>query len=70
MQGLGRSLTVLVVLQLLPLLGPRREKTCLWGLQITKGTDQPTHSRKLISAFPICKVSYLNLLQTNFQFSS
>ena len=32
---------------------PRREKTCLWGLANYKGTDQPAHPRRLISAFII-----------------
>ena len=37
-----------------------------------KGADQPAHLRSLIGAFVIAywKVSYLNLLQTKFQFSS
>ena len=31
--------------------GPRREKTCLWGLANIKGADQPAHVRSLISPF-------------------
>ena len=31
--------------------GPRSEKTCLRGFANNKGTDQPAHSRSLISAF-------------------
>ena len=33
--------------------GPRREKTCLRWFAKNKGTDQPAHSRSLISAFVI-----------------
>ena len=33
--------------------GPRREKTCLWGVANNTGADQPAHSRSLISAFVI-----------------
>ena len=33
--------------------GPRRKKTCLWGFTNNKGTDQPAHPRRLISAFVI-----------------
>ena len=31
--------------------GPQREKNCLQGFANNKGTDQPAHSRRLISAF-------------------
>ena len=31
--------------------GPRREKTCLRGFANNKGTDQPVHPCRLISAF-------------------
>ena len=37
----------------MPLIGLRCEKTCLWGFANNKGTDQPAHSRRLISAFVI-----------------
>ena len=33
--------------------GPRREKTCLWGFANNKGSYQPAHPRRLISAFVI-----------------
>ena len=33
---------------------PRREKTCLRWSANNKGTDQPAHTRSLISAFVIC----------------
>ena len=33
--------------------GPRRDKTCLWGVANNKGADQPAHPRRLISAFVI-----------------
>ena len=33
--------------------GLRREKTCLRGFANNKRTDQPAHSRRLISAFVI-----------------
>ena len=33
--------------------GPRRKKTCLWWFTSNKGTDQPAHPRKLISAFVV-----------------
>ena len=41
-----------------------------WGT--TKGADRPARSRILISAFVLAnwKVSYLELLQAKFQFSS
>ena len=35
------------------LIGPRREKNCLWGFENNKGADQPAHPRRLISAFVI-----------------
>ena len=35
------------------LIGPRREKTCLWGFANDTGADQPAHPRSLISAFVI-----------------
>ena len=35
------------------LIGPRREKTCLRGFAKNKGTDQPAHPRRLISALVI-----------------
>ena len=35
------------------LYGPRREKTCLLGFANNKVSDQPAHSRRLISAFVI-----------------
>ena len=31
--------------------GPQRVKTCLWGFANSKGADQPSHWRRLISAF-------------------
>ena len=34
--------------------GPRREKTCLWGIANNTGADQPSHPRSLISAFISC----------------
>ena len=34
-------------------LGPRCEKTCLWGFSNNKDTDQPAHPHRLISAFVI-----------------
>ena len=45
------------------LIGPRREKTCLWGFGNNKCADQPAHPCRLISAFVIrlLKVSYLDL---------
>ena len=49
-------------------IGPRHEKTCLRGFANNTGTDQ-----RLISAlFAFWKilVSYVNLLQVKFQFSS
>ena len=48
------------------------KKTCLRGFANNKGADQPAHPRSLISAIIIhyWKVSYLNLLQGKFQFSS
>ena len=50
------------------LYGPWREKTCLRGLRTKKAQ---TILRRLISTFVIfLKVSYLNLLQVKFQFSS
>ena len=33
--------------------GPRREKTCLLGLQANKRADQPAHQCRLISTFVI-----------------
>ena len=33
--------------------GLRRKKTCPWGFTNNKGTDQPAHPRRLISAFVI-----------------
>ena len=52
--------------------GPRREKTCLRGFANNTGADQPARPRSLISAFVIrfLKVSFVNLLQEKFQFSS
>ena len=38
----------------LTLYGPRREKTCLWGVANNTGRDQPAHPCSLISAFVIC----------------
>ena len=35
------------------ILGPRCEKTCLWGFVNNTGADQPAHPRSLISAFVI-----------------
>ena len=35
------------------IIGPRREKTCLWGFANNKDADQPAHPRRLISAFVI-----------------
>ena len=35
------------------LYGPRREKTCLRGVENNTGADQPAHPRSLISAFVI-----------------
>ena len=42
------------------------------GFGNNKGKDQPRHPLSLINAFVICllKVSHLNLLQANVQFSS
>ena len=50
------------------LFGPQHEKTCLRGFTNDTGADQPVHPRSLISAFLI--VSYVNLQQVIFQFSS
>ena len=36
-----------------PIIGPRREKTCLRGFANNTGADQPAHPRSLISAFVI-----------------
>ena len=51
--------------------GPRQEKTCLRGFANNKDADQPAHPRSLVSAFAFAywKVSYLNLLQADFQYS-
>ena len=35
------------------LIGPRREKTFLWGFANNTVADQPAHQRSLISAFVI-----------------
>ena len=35
------------------IIGPRREKPCLWGFANNEGADQPAHPRRLISAFVI-----------------
>ena len=35
------------------LIGPRREKTGLWGFANNKGADQTAYQRSLISAFVI-----------------
>ena len=51
----------------LPLFGAQREKTCLRGFMNNKGADQ-LWSVPLL--FDYWKVSYLNLLQLKFQFSS
>ena len=50
----------------------RRKKTCIRGFANNTGEDQPAHLRSLISASVVCllEVSYLNLLQPHFQFSS
>ena len=52
-------------------IGPRREKTCLWGFTNNTGAEQPAHTRSLISAFVIrfWKCSYVNLPQVKFKFS-
>ena len=44
----------------------------VFGFANNKGADQSAHGRRLISAFIIAfwKVSYLNLLQAKFHFSS
>ena len=39
--------------------GLRREKICLRRFANSKGTDQPAHQRRLISAFVICVVVFL-----------
>ena len=44
---------LILVLNLVLLIGPRREKTCLRGFANNKGADQPAHLRSLISAFVI-----------------
>ena len=42
------------------------------GFANNKGADQPAHPRRLISTFVIrfLEVTFLNLLQVKFQFSS
>ena len=35
------------------IIGPRREKTCLWGFSNNTGADQPARPCSLISAFVI-----------------
>ena len=52
--------------------GPPREKSCLRGVAYNKGADQPAGLRSLIITFvvPLLKVSYLDLLQVKFQFTS
>ena len=51
------------------IVGPRREKTCLWGLANNTGAVQPTHPPSLISAFvirfllsSICKLATSEIL--------
>ena len=39
--------------EMVMLIGPRREKTCLRGFANNKSADQPAHPRSLISAFVI-----------------
>ena len=52
--------------------GPRRKKTCLQGFANNTGADQLAHPLSLITACVIIflNVSYVNLLQIKFQFSS
>ena len=35
------------------IIGPRRDKTCLWGFANNTGADQPAHPRSLISAIVV-----------------
>ena len=48
----SESATVILFLHVF-IIGPRREKTCLWGFANNTGADQPAHPRSLISAFVI-----------------
>ena len=41
------------VLIIVFIIGPRCEKTCLWGFTNNTGADQPAHPHSLISAFVI-----------------
>ena len=55
--------------------GPRREKTCLQVFANNKGADQPAHphrhyQRLYYSLYAKYIVSFLDLLQAKFQFSS
>ena len=61
-----------LVSKIVRIIGPRREKPLSRGFTNNTGADQPAHPRSLISAFLFAfwKVSYVNLLQAKFQFSS
>ena len=52
--------------------GLRRKKTGRRGLANNKGSGQPAHPRSLISVFVIrlLEISYLDLLRSEFQFST
>ena len=43
-----------LVLIIVFIIGPQREKTCLRGFANNTGADQPAHPRSLICAFVIC----------------
>ena len=62
---MGNTSMDLILLMLVVLIGPRREKTCLRRFANNKGADQPAHPRSLISAFVIhCLESTISKLTT------
>ena len=62
-QFLAKLFSYIVVHQMLVVFEPDHEKTCPMPYANNKGTDQPAHSRSLISAFVVhCLYSIISIL--------